>query len=270
MPGPRRSGRGGNIPGRAAEEGAVTRTATIAALASLGLLAVPTGAQDSVSPQDRGVEASASRIQGTAIYERNRPVIGADVLLQAVDDRRHFWVTSTDIRGVFRFDGVPDGLYRLEARRDGLEPYVMDRIEIRFPFRPIVEFQMVPSSDRAAAVASLSDPRQDGARVLLEGSVLTMQGEPLPEVRVRLVHAQAAEDPRQALTGPEGTFSFEGLRSGVWRVEILGAGFLPVRTEVDVRRDATLSAALVAQPAAYEPPPLDIIPPEEPLPPPAP
>ena len=89
-------------------------------------------------------------------------------------------------------------------------------------------------------------------------------------MRIRLIRADGSVDPRDGMTGAEGKFAIPGLQAGAWRLEILGAGFLPIRVPVTLSGEATLTASLVEQPASYQPPPLDLIPPEMPIPPPAP
>jgi hypothetical protein len=91
---------------------------------------------------------------------------------------------------------------------------------------------------------------------------------PLGEARVRLVRADGSDDPLTALTAGDGSFSFSGFRGGDWRLEILGAGLLPLRANVRLAGAVTLDAALAPQPANYRPPAQDLIVPEEALPPP--
>jgi len=79
--------------------------------------------------------------------------------------------------------------------------------------------------------------------------------------------ADGKAEPRSTLSGPDGTFAIEGLSPGTWKIEVLGAGYLPIRVPLDLQADARVTATLVPQPMNYAPAPEDLLPPEEPIPP---
>jgi len=91
---------------------------------------------------------------------------------------------------------------------------------------------------------------------------------PLAGARVRLVQAEGREDPRATLTNASGQASFESLPAGTWRLEILGAGLLPLRAALDVAGEIAVDATMSPQPADYQPAPQDLIVPEDATPPP--
>jgi hypothetical protein len=93
-------------------------------------------------------------------------------------------------------------------------------------------------------------------------------GHPVDEARVLLVRPDGEADPQGALTTEDGTFAFDGLPAGRWRLQILGAGLLPLRTTVDLSGAVTVEAWLAQQPANYKPLPQDLLVPEEAIPPP--
>ena len=68
-------------------------------------------------------------------------------------------------------------------------------------------------------------------------------------------------------TGDDGSFEVPELPTGPWRLETRIVGFLPVRVGMDFRQDTQLSVSMVAQPAGYDPSPLELMPLEEPIPP---
>ena len=72
------------------------------------------------------------------------------------------FVTSTDEKGAYRFDALPEGVYRVRLLKHGLEPVLKDGVELRFPFRAVVEVVMEPASGAAppalSAVSSGSGP----------------------------------------------------------------------------------------------------------------
>ena len=69
------------------------------------------------------------------------------------------------------------------------------------------------------------------------------------------------------MSDEKGTFELRDLAPGLWNMEIRGAGYLPVRAPASLLGETALRAVLVDQPATYEPQPLDLMPPEEPIPP---
>jgi hypothetical protein len=93
-------------------------------------------------------------------------------------------------------------------------------------------------------------------------------GAPVPETRLRWVDAAGRRDPASLRSGEDGSFALKDLPPGTWRVEVYGVGFLPVRVDLPVSENTAVTAVLVKQSASHEPLPLDLIPPEEPIPPP--
>ena len=208
-----------------------------------------------------------ARLEGTASLDRHRPVVGAAVLASASGDRPLLWLTSTDDKGLFYFERLPEGTYRVELKREGYSPVVKEGVAVRFPYRAVVEVRLVP--DAAAKAPASRAEGQAGNRVRLSGAVGVRGAGPLGEARVRLVRADGTEDPRSTLTLPDGSFELGDVPAGAWRIEVLGAGYLPARVNVELAQDARLTAILVQQPANYVAPALDLLSQEEPIPPPA-
>lgn len=211
-----------------------------------------------------------SRIQGTVILSRRNPVVGATVLLTALDPPQRVWVTSTDDRGEFRMEAVPEGGYRLEARRQDLVPVMRDRIALRPPFRAVIELTMHPAQGGVTAATTTPPGPEDAAGIQVTGRTVDRSGNPIAEARLRWVDAAGRRDPATLRSGEDGSFLLQGLPPGTWRLEVMGVGFLPVRVDIPVAEDTAVTAVLVKQSASHEPLPLDLIPPEEPIPPPEP
>ncbi len=213
--------------------------------------------------------ARASRLQGTAILGRNRPVTGATILVRASSRPGEMYVTATDAKGAFRLDGLPDGTYDVEFRRDGFETLKKEKIEVRFPFRAIVEVTMKPLAQPGSlpARSAGSDATASGS-LKLEGIAVGQDGRGLSDVLVRLVRTDAAADPREVRSGEDGTFTLDALAPGAWELESRALAFLTVRADLSLVTSSHLRLVLVPQPTTYEPPPEDLIPTEEPIPPP--
>jgi hypothetical protein len=171
------------------------------------------------------------------------------------------YAATTGETGNFAFDGVADGTYRAEARREGYTTVVKSGIVVKAPFRAVVELVLVRGDGPPDPAKSLEG---DAA---LTGNVRVTGGAPLAEARVRITRLDALDDPRTALTDATGGFAFDGLKAGRWRLELVGAGLLPLRADLDLAGPVVLAAALSRQPANYQPLPQDLIVPEDVIPP---
>lgn len=209
----------------------------------------------------------SSELQGSTYLGRNRKVVGTTVLVRPEADPSRLVVTSSDGKGIFRVGALPDGEYRVEVSRDGLEPVVKSAVAVRYPFRAVVE---VPMRPRQAAVASSDAPSGSASTpepLTLRGRVVDAGDQPVADIPLRFSRRDGGEDPHLLQSGEDGSFELVGLSSGAWRLEVRAVGFLPIRTDLELLADTSLRISLVRQPADYAPTPLDLMPPEQPLPP---
>lgn len=215
-------------------------------------------------PQTTADEAAPAggQILGRALLGRNDPVVGAVVVVRPDGVRSAYRATATDARGAFRFDGLPEGSWTCTIDKDGLRPIVKTAIDVRAPYRAVVEVTM-----EKGTAPPPPPPAPSGGAASLSGVVVGEALGGLAETRVRLVPAGGRGDPKTALTAPDGSFALEGLSAGRFDLEIEGPGFLPIRTTLDLAGEATLAARLVPQPPGYEPHPEDLMPLEQPIPP---
>lgn len=234
-------------------------------LASLLLATTVVSAADPPAAPARRVQ-----LQGLAEMGKRKPVVGAAITIRAQSDRSRLFVTSTDERGAFGIGGLEEGTYTVEFRRDGLKTVIKDNVALRYPFRGVVEVVMQPSADAVPAPAETPGAEGLGEPPRLFGKLVGKEGEPLPEVRLRLVRADGSVDPRVVLTDRQGAFEADGLDRGRWRLEIAAVGYFPLRVDLMLSEDLRIDAALVPQSAQYAAPLIDLIPEEEPIPPPEP
>ena len=191
-------------------------------------------------------------------------------MTQRLGHPRRIWVTATDEKGQFRIDGLYNGDYTVQVFREGLEPVRKERVEVLFPYRAVVELPMTPQNGSVDLVAQ----RPRSAKVTegpteLEGRVWGEDGEPIGEVLVRLLNEDGAADPRVMRTDGNGDFWFEDLLDGGWRLEVQGLGYLPIRVNLEIEGTVEIKVVLIKQPANYTPSPIDLLPHEQPTPPPA-
>lgn len=207
-------------------------------------------------------EIHGTRLQGTAFLGRHRDVVGATVLVREEGDPSVVYCTTTGDKGAFRVDGLENGSYRVEVRREGLRTVVKSGIELRFPFRAVVELTMEPlgAAEAGSPAADSSD-----AKVAVRGRARDRDGNGLRAARVRLVRSDGRVDPREVSSAGDGTFSIAELPAGAWRLEARAVGYLPIRAPLEVSSATDLHLSFVRQPAGYEPSPLDLMPEEEPI-----
>ncbi len=234
------------------------------------LLAIPAGPLADASSAENAGDPGVSRLQGSAFVGRNRPVVGATVLVRRVGESSRVFVTASDDRGRFRVDGLPDGDYRIEVLRDGLRPVVKESVALRYPSRAVIEVLMQPQA-AAASPAGLPGGAGEPAAassVALKGSVAERDGrKPLPDVPLRFVATSGAADPALARSRADGSFELAALPAGQWRLEARSVGYLPLGVALDFDEDTELELSMVARPAGYDPSPLELMPPEQPVPP---
>ena len=240
-------------------------SATIGLALALGSAAPARAAET----PDAGGVTRLSRLQGSASLGRNRHVVGATVLVREGTQTSHVYVTASDSKGRFRVDGLPDGDYRVEIRREGLRSVVKEDVRLRFPSRAVLEVTMEPSATASAPIpappggASLDEV----PRVSIHGEMLERGGGPMAEVALRFVRADGRADPIVVHSDRKGAFELPELPVGPWRLETRVVGFLPIWVTAEVREDMRLTVSMVRQPAGYEPSPLELMPAEQLIPP---
>jgi carboxypeptidase family protein len=221
--------------------------------------------EDAPAPAAGPAAPHASRLQGKVYLGRNRNVTGAVVRVQKDGDAGRVWLTSTDDKGVFRVDALPDGSYGVRVEREGLEPVDKSGVTLKFPFRAVVELVMKPLAAPVPVPASEAPSESASMKLRLSGVVRDLALDALAEARVRVVDPTGRTDPRVATTGADGTFGFDDLAPGDWSIYVRGVGRLPIRLRLALGGDTAVDAMLVQQPATYVPSPFELMPSEEPV-----
>lgn len=203
----------------------------------------------------------AGQLRGEISYGRHKPVVGAIVVVRPENAASPVRIATTGPSGSFGFDGLPEGTYRADVLRDGYLPIAKSGIAVHAPFRAVVEVTLLPGE------AALDKPSSPEGVTSIAGTIRVAGGALLAEARVRMTRADGADDARVMFTDGDGRFSSPGLKAGRWRLDVQGAGLLPVRVDLDLAGDVAIDAQLAAQPADYRPLPQDLIVPEEAIPP---
>ena len=201
-----------------------------------------------------------SRLQGRTYLDRNDQVIGATVVVRPADDGSKLFLTSADGSGHFRVDALPDGDYDVLVRRNGYSPVTKRAVGLKFPFRAVVEIQMESGEDVAAPLAV---PTDASGAFSVQGSIATREGDPIDEARIRLVRDDASRDPFDAQTRADGAFALDEVDAGIWRLEVVAVGYVPLRQPVTIGESTEIRITLVQQPADYQMSPLELMPRED-------
>jgi len=204
-----------------------------------------------------------SRLQGRARATRTQDVVGVTVLVQRADDRNRFYLTSSGGDGVFFIDRLADGEYIVRLNREGYASETKTGVQLRYPFRAVVEVTMEPGQVDLSAAGSAATVGKNPIDV--RGRVGGPDNDGIGEVWVRLVRQDGSVDPVTLRTPDSGTFDFSGLPPGEWRLEVVGIGYLPLRQRLMLAGDSEFAVQLVKQPPDYVPAPLDLMPPEAPI-----
>ena len=214
------------------------------------------------APTNQTEKVKLSKLQGRARESRTRDVVGAMVLVQRPSDPSVIYLTTSGGDGKFSVDRLPDGDYTVRLNREGYTSEVKTGIQLKYPFRAVVEVTMEPGQ---ADLGAAGDPASGKAEIDLAGLVRAEDGTGLGEISVRIVRQDGSVDPLTLRTPEDGAFRFDGLPPGEWRVEIVGIGYLPVNQRLMLNGDSAIAVQLVKQPADYVPSPLELMPPEAPI-----
>ena len=127
------------------------------AVSAIFLLGIPSAAVLAAEvPTNQTEEVKLSRLQGRARESRTRDVVGAMVLVQRTADPSKYYLTTSGGDGAFFVDRLPDGDYTVRLNREGYASEVKTGVQLKFPFRAVVEVTMEPGP---VDVAPLEFPR---------------------------------------------------------------------------------------------------------------
>jgi hypothetical protein len=244
-----------------------------AVLLALGTVALAEDEPAAATAQPE--EPRKTRLQGECFLSRSKKVPGVTVVATPQGDPSRVYLTATDRRGFFKIDGMVEGDYRVLLRRQGFRPVTKRNVLLKYPFRAVVEVQLDPI-DVAIPIVLEEAPAEDEAaagsaaaeRGSLQARVVDRDGDPISEIDVRISPVEGNSDPRFLRSDENGVFATEDLVPGRWHLRARALGYLPMRAEFEVAGPVEMLMVVVPQPSEYEPSPLDLMPAEEPIPPP--
>ena len=256
---------------------------------ALAAAAAP-AAQDQPDPAPPSPPARqvVGTITGTVYDAQKRPIVGSMVQLTSRGQDGMLRVTGTNENGHYVFKDLPAGTYDLEVGTVADVTRRKERIEVRPPFRNIVDFEMGPQEgdkNRQDAAARLAEglkkkpaagqagpagavaPGGPAAAVPVRGTFVDAQRRPIPEVSIMLL-ALEGKGTFQTFSGVDGTFSLPAVPPGRYRVLVASPGYVSIdlkAVDVSPASGLNLSLSLVDYPLNFKGRTEDRLPPEEPL-----
>lgn len=220
-----------------------------------------------------------SEVRGTALEQGSRrPLTGAIATLHCESEKGLTFLTSTDPAGRFVFHGLPPGAYSLEVSLAGYRTGHKGALDVRPPFRSIIEVLLEAGADPGSSVpdagADAAPPAAAGEAAAADATLTVMllnrEQQPVPEGVVALVPVAGEGDRRFARSDAGGRVEFGSVPARRYRLTVSAPGFLSVRTEKLVLGGAPaerVAVILTPYPLDFAGSLEDLLPPEEPLPP---
>ncbi len=221
--------------------------------------------------------AARSEMRGTVFESGKRTSLtGAVAMLYSRADNGAHYLTSSDPQGRFMFHSLSRGTYDLEVTLPGYRTGRKINLQVRPPFRSIVEVLLEPGAEPDTPPAPVDTTAVAANEEILEeenGIALTLQltgpeNEPVPEGLASLVPLSFEGNRRYERSDLQGKVTFTALRPGRYRLVASAPGYLTVRSE---RIDLTpggishVIVILTPYPLDYAGNLEDLLPPEEPL-----
>lgn len=141
--------------------------------------------------------------------------------------------TTSGSDGAYRFDGLPEGTYRVAFERHGFDVIRRNHVRVRRDTEATVNAALPVRAICECAAVEPSSPWAQRA-----GQVIDKSGHPLPHARIDLVGRQVMSTDR------EGRFLIRLSVSEVWPITATVTGFQPVTQQVSGSDAASVVLAL--------------------------
>lgn len=87
-------------------------------------------------------------IKGKVTDDKDQPVAGASVSIQATDSKTRSYTTKTDKKGTYIYMGFPAGEYRVVVRAPGFEPGLWPSVRPTTAADSVCDIKLIPGQDR--------------------------------------------------------------------------------------------------------------------------
>ncbi len=269
------------------------RCRSLAAALTLALAAGSApAAQDRPDPAPESPPARqvVGTITGTVHDPLKKPIAGCMVQLTSRGQDGMLRVTGSDEKGHYVFKDLPAGTYDIEVGTTEDQTRRKERIEVKPPFRNIVDFEIGPRAEgqsrqdvsRALLTEALkaqasagppgpgdaAAPADPATTVPVRGTFVDAQKRPIPEVSVMLLSLEG-KGTFQDFSGVDGSFSLAAVPPGRYRIRVASPGYVSIdlkAVDVSPAKGLSLSLSLVDYPLNFKGRAEGRLPTEEPLP----
>lgn len=221
------------------------------------------------------LSSGKGRLLGEVSFSRQEPVAGANIVLVREGDPGRLVLGTTDVRGLFRFESIPEGTWTIGVVREGATPIMKKGIGVHPPARAVLDFVLKkapgrvdpPVVDLAQYEASVGPLR--GGPPMMTVQVIDQAMRPIREGRVLFRSRGPQVDPLRGATDGQGVARMPPPDPGEYLLKIDVPGFLPLRVDRLVlgRTPLVATAVLTPRPLDYPSTPADLLPDEKPAPP---
>jgi len=223
-----------------------------------------------------GTEARADegRLRGEISFNRQKPVVGANVVGTHEGDPGRLLLGVTDMHGYFRFESIPAGNWTLDVYRDGAMPVSKKGIVVAPPARCVVDLLMISTGGRPdpppvdlARFETASTEVAPDQRMIVE--VWDPELRPIIDARVSLRSRGPKVDPLRGAADAEGVARLRAPEPGEYTFKVEVPGYLPARIERLVlgRKAPRVTVVLTPRPLDYPARPAELLPEERAVPP---
>lgn len=210
----------------------------------------------------------AGRLKGSVTDAARRPLVGARVWARAeVGERDVLFATVTDNRGTWLLEGLPATVWDVSAVADRHVPGVQRDVDVQPPFRPILDFRLVPGDDTIRIPPPPATEPSHG--VAVTGRVTRGADEAVLDAEISFTGGPPPGR-ELALSRQTGEFEVPDVRPALYAFGVTAPGTLPiVIPDVGVRpgRPLEVRIRLIGMPVEMAVREDVVLPEEKPLPP---
>ena len=87
-------------------------------------------------------------IKGKITDDKDQPVVGASISIQATDSKSRHYDTKTDKKGTYIYMGLPAGEYRVVVRAPGFAPEFVPSVRPNISAESVIDIKLTPGSDQ--------------------------------------------------------------------------------------------------------------------------
>jgi carboxypeptidase family protein len=236
--------------------------------------AAPDAAKDVAPARPPARPGEDGRLRGEVSFNRQSPVVGADVVGVHDGDPGRLLLGVTDMNGYFRFESIPSGSWTLGVAREGVAPVTKPGVLVQPPARCVVDLQMRAAEGRAepprvdlARFETSAAAARAGEGMIVE--VMDTEMRPIIDARVSLRSRGPRVDPIRGAADIQGIARLAAPEPGEYAFKVEVPGFLPAHIEHLVlgRTAPIVTVVLTPRPLDYPARPAELLPEEKSIPP---